>query len=127
MTVTLLANSLSGVGMRVAETITDSAASGESGELGESAAAAAATPAPSDRAVAQRSRSTEKWGINIRPPHMTNPTGRHSGYPQPPAHPGRKQDDGARQVSWLPGRRSRSPSRGHRLSGSMNDRSPVTV
>jgi len=43
---------------------------------------------------------------------MTTPTGRHSGYPQPPAHPGRKQDDGARQVSWLPGHRHRSPSRG---------------
>ena len=43
---------------------------------------------------------------------MTTPTGRHSGYPQPPAHPGRKQDDGARQVSWLPGHRYRSPSRG---------------
>src|SRR5512143_182669 len=28
--------------------------------------------------------------------------------PQSPSHPERKQDDGARQVSWLPGRRSLS-------------------
>jgi hypothetical protein len=38
--------------------------------------------------------------------------------PQSPAHPGRKQDDSARQVSWLPGLSLRPPSQGSRLSGS---------
>jgi hypothetical protein len=37
--------------------------------------------------------------------------------PQSPAHPGRKQDDSARQVSWLPGLCLRPPSQGCCLSG----------
>jgi len=37
--------------------------------------------------------------------------------PQLPAHPGRKQDDSVRQVSWLPGLRLLPPSR--RLSASV--------
>jgi hypothetical protein len=47
--------------------------------------------------------------------------------PQFPAHPGRKQDDGARQVSWLPGLCSRPPSQGRSPSGMWDDHSPVTV
>jgi hypothetical protein len=58
---------------------------------------------------------------------MTTPTGRHSGYPQPPAHPGRKQDDGARQVSWLAGSSLSLAFPRHHLSGTSNDCSPVTV
>jgi hypothetical protein len=44
---------------------------------------------------------------------MTTPTCRHNGVSRKlPPHPGRKLDDGARQVSWLPGRGLRSPSQG---------------
>jgi len=44
-----------------------------------------------------------------------------------PAHPDRKQDDSTRQVSWLPGPRSRPPSRSMTPQWSSDDRSPVTV
>jgi hypothetical protein len=52
--------------------------------------------------------------LKIRPRSaMTTPTCRHNGVSRKlPPHPGRKLDDGARQVSWLPGRGLRSPSQG---------------
>src|SRR5579871_4145765 len=109
-TVTLLATSGSGVGKRVADTMTGS---GESEESGASAAEATAlSDEATAHAAARQAAQKRLFFMEIKAPAMTNDPCRHSGNPQPPAHPGRKQDDGARQVSWLPGRCYRSPSRG---------------
>ena len=47
--------------------------------------------------------------------------------PQLPAHPGRKQDDGVGQVSWLPGLRFPSAFPKLSLQWHLDVRSPVTV
>lgn len=53
--------------------------------------------------------------------------------PLPPPHPGRKQDDGAQEVSWLPALTLSSafPNAAgdfrRNFSGVSDDRSPVTV
>ena len=72
-----------------------------------------------------RSLKTE---IDNGGPATTTPTLSSRRFPpQSPAHPGQKQDDGARQVSWLPGLCFLSAFPELRSSGSWTDCSPVTV
>src|ERR1700693_2284552 len=53
-----------------------------------------------------------KCVFNRGPTATTPPLSPQRFTPQFPAHPGWQQDDGARRVSWLPGRSLRSPSQG---------------
>ncbi len=80
--------------------------------------------------IQESPRETERHfeRIDIPRPATTTPTLSSRRFPpQSPAHPGWKQDDGARQVSWLPGLCPLSAFPEHCSSGIRPDRSPVTV
>src|SRR3569833_2620484 len=104
ITVTLLASWLSGVGIRVALTTTVSPRPcAHAGAANAIRAAEERKRRFIKRLLAREARAIK---IRVSSPRGSTPSGfaATAGYlPLRPAHPGRPQDDGARQVSWLAG------------------------
>ncbi len=126
-----------GCSVRVAVTTTVSTVSGDAAAL-ETSSAVSAAPDSNDFCMTfswlvpeagtrQRRTIWKKRLTLIRAPRRRLHMSSRRFPPQSPSHPGRKQDDGARQVSWLPVHRSPSAFPRIDLSGLWTVRSPVTV
>jgi hypothetical protein len=137
MTLTLLATWLAGVGSLVALTmIVSSLKSWARAASGAARAVSATEEYTMDFNTAfswlqESARNLSGYGYAIECPATTPILSPLRFTPLHPAHPGRLQDDGARQVSWLPALRFRPPSQGPILDGTsqwhLDDHSPVTV